>query len=77
MNTIEYEHIHASRFGVFNISAKANDYGLYQGSMSNHDKVIQNVVDVLIHNKPIMTSAEEGRDVIQIIEQMYAGAAKI
>lgn len=77
MNTIEYQHIHATRLPEINISAKANDYGLYQGSMSNHDKVIQNVVDVLIHNKPIMTSAEEGRDVIQIIEQMYAGAAKI
>jgi len=49
---------------------------LYQGSMSNHDKVIQNVVDVLHHNKPIMTSAQEGRNVVKIIEQMYAGVRK-
>ena len=55
-------------------TAKANDYGLYQGSMSNHDKVIQNVVDVLYHNQPVMTSAEEGREVVRIIEQMYRGA---
>jgi UDP-N-acetyl-2-amino-2-deoxyglucuronate dehydrogenase len=33
--------------------------------------VIQNVVDVLHHNHAVMTSAEEGREVIKIIEQMY------
>jgi len=77
MNTIEYQHIKNHKLPLINISAKANDYGFYQGSMSNHDKVIQNVVDVLIHGKSIMTSAEEGRDVIQIIEQMYAGVVKV
>jgi len=54
--------------------AKENDYGLYKGSMSNHDKVIQNVVDVLNHNHPIMTGAEEGREVFRIISLMYASA---
>jgi len=77
MNTIEYQQLKTAKLPEINISAKANNYGLYQGSMSNHDKVIQNVVDVLVHNKEVMTSAEEGRDVIQIIEQMYAGAVKI
>jgi len=74
MNTIEYQQLEAAALPPINISAKANDYGLYQGSMSNHDKVIQNVIDVLHHNHPVMTSAEEGREVIRIIEQMYAGA---
>ena len=60
-----------------NITAKANDYGLYQGSMSNHDKVIQNVVDVLHHRQPIMTTAWEGREVVHIIAQMYGSAVEI
>ena len=76
LNTIEYQKIKDITLPDINISAKANDYGLYKGSMSNHDKLIQNVVDVLHHNQPVMTSAEEGRDVVHIIEQMYAGVLK-
>ena len=71
LNTIEYQQLATGAIEEINITAKANDYGLYQGSMSNHDKVIQNVVDVLHRNHPIMTSAEEGREVVRMIEQMY------
>jgi len=77
LNTIEYQKLEAVTLPPINITAKANDYGLYQGSMSNHDKIIQNVVDVLHHNQPVMTSAEEGREVVRIIEQMYSGAVKV
>lgn len=75
LNTIEYQQLEGASLPEINISAKSNDYGLYQGSMSNHDKMIQNVVDVLNNNQPIMTTAEEGREVVRIIEQMYNGAA--
>ena len=74
LNTIEYQKLATATLPPINITAKANDYGLYQGSMSNHDKVIQNVVDVLHHNHPVMTSAKEGKAVVKIIEQMYDGA---
>ncbi len=74
LNTIEYQQLAGEALPPINITAKSNDYGLYQGSMSNHDKVIQNVVDVLHHNHPIMTGAEEGREVVRMIELMYAGA---
>lgn len=75
LNTIEYQCLENATLPEINITAKANDYGLYQGSMSNHDKVIQNVVNVLRHDEAIMTSAEEGREVVRMIEQMYASAA--
>lgn len=74
LNTIEYQNLQGEALPEINISAKSNDYGLYQGSMSNHDKLIQNVVDVLLNAYPIMTTAEEGREVVRIIEQMYAAA---
>lgn len=74
LNTIEYQRLKDISLPQINISAKANDYGLYQGSMSNHDRIIQNVVDVLHHNHAVMTSAEEGRDVIGIIELIYRSA---
>jgi predicted dehydrogenase len=75
LNTIEYQHLANGALPEINITAKANDYGSYKGSMSNHDKVIQNVVDVLHHNQQIMVSAEEGREVVRIIELMYSSAA--
>ncbi len=77
LNTIEYQQLEGESLPEINISAKSNDYGLYQGSMSNHDKMIQNVVDVLNHSQTIMTTAEEGREVVKIIEQMYAGAVRV
>ena len=76
LNTIDYQKLATATLPHINITAKANDYGLYQGSMSNHDKVIQNVVDVLHHDHPVMTTAEEGREVLRIIEQMYDSVEK-
>lgn len=52
-------------------SVQANDYGFYQGSMDNHDKVIANVINSLLFDKPIMSSAEDGMAVVNIIENMY------
>ena len=50
---------------------KANNYGQYQGSMSNHDKVYQNVVQVLKNNASITTNMFEGLKTIEIIENIY------
>lgn len=74
LNTIEYQHLQNGNLPEINITAKSNDYGTYQGSMSNHDEVIQNVIDVLRHQHPIMTGALEGKEVVRTIELMYAGA---
>ena len=43
--------------------------------MSNHDRVIQNVVAVLQQGHHMTTTAEEGREVVKMIEQMYAAVA--
>ena len=54
------------------IEAKANDYGSYQGSMSNHDRVINNVIRHMQGTENIMTNAFEGKKVVEMIEMMYA-----
>lgn len=72
LNTVEYQNIADYSIPEIQAQAQNNDYGHYQGSMSNHDKVIENVVQVLQHKAQIMTTAEEGRDVVQMIEQLYA-----
>lgn len=71
LNTIEYQNIEGEALPEIAISAKSNDYGKYQGSMSNHDKMIQNVIDALHGKAEIMTNAQEGKAVVGIIESMY------
>lgn len=73
LNTIEYQHIQGHVLPHIQMVAKANDYGLYQGSMSNHDKVIDNVIQTLQGKSTVMTNAYEGKQVVEIIERMYAG----
>lgn len=73
LNTIEYQHIKNTQLPDIQIESKANDYGKYQGSMSNHDRVINNVIKHLQGKENVMTNATEGRDVVKIIEKMYAG----
>lgn len=48
-----------------------NDYGGYKGSAANHHHVYDNVLDVLLRNKPIATPIEEGLRVVQAIESMH------
>ncbi|HMN32754.1 MAG TPA: Gfo/Idh/MocA family oxidoreductase [Chitinophagaceae bacterium] len=71
LNTIEYQHIKNKILPQINIQSKANDYGQYQGSMSNHDKIIENVINHLNGQEQIMTNAFEGKKVIEMIEMMY------
>ncbi len=77
LNTLEYQKTNG--FDNFDLpeSKPANDYGFYQGSMSNHDKIISNVVDALSGKGQIMTNAVEGMKVVEIIERMYAVAKVI
>ncbi|MBK7587813.1 MAG: Gfo/Idh/MocA family oxidoreductase [Bacteroidetes bacterium] len=72
LNTIEYQQINNTILPEIKIEAKSNDYGKYQGSMSNHDRVINNVIKHLQGTEHVMTNAHEGKKVVEIIEKMYA-----
>jgi len=50
----------------------ANNYGQYKGSMSNHDKVYDNVVEVLLNGGEITTNMFEGLKTVEIIDKIYA-----
>jgi UDP-N-acetyl-2-amino-2-deoxyglucuronate dehydrogenase len=71
LNTIDYQRTDGFDIGDLPQSGVANDYGYYQGSMSNHDKMINNVVQALNGKEQIMTNAFEGLKVVDIIERMY------
>lgn len=71
LNELEYQEINNLEKIIVPNSKKPNNYGSYKGSMSNHDLVYQNVIDVLCNNKPIMTSSYEGLKTVEIIEDFY------
>lgn len=74
LNTLEYQSIKDYKIVDVIESRPANDYGFYQGSMSNHDKVYENVVDVLLNNGMIAANGEDGLKTVQIIEKIYKAA---
>jgi predicted dehydrogenase len=49
----------------------ANGYGFYQGSMSNHDKVYENLLLALQNPQHELASAAEGLKTVEIIERIY------
>ncbi len=74
LNTIEYQDIDNYRIEALPQGNPPNDYGAYKGSMSNHDSVIDNVVQTLNGQTNIATSGYEGKRIIEIIEEMYQKA---
>ena len=74
LNTIDYQRTDGFDIEGLPESNPANDYGFYEGSMSNHDMMIDNVIKALMGEDEIMTNAEEGMKVISIIERFYKAA---
>ena len=74
LNELEYQQIQDFRIENLPEGNKANNYGNYTGSMSNHDKVYDNLIEVLTHNAPITTSSYEGMKTVEIIEKIYRAA---
>jgi predicted dehydrogenase len=77
LNVLEYQQIQDHVIPSLPAGNKANEYGFYQGSMSNHDKVYQNLVDVIQNNAVIAANSNDGLKTVQIIEKIYAAAEKL
>jgi predicted dehydrogenase len=74
LNELEYQNIQDYTIGELPAGNVANQYGTYQGSMSNHDKVYDNLIDVLLNNGTMTTSAWDGLKTVSIIEKIYSAA---
>jgi UDP-N-acetyl-2-amino-2-deoxyglucuronate dehydrogenase len=75
LNVLDYQKTNGFDINDLPVSSPANNYGFYEGSMSNHDKTIHNIIETLNGNEMIKTNAMEGMKVVEIIEKLY-GAAK-
>jgi len=71
LNELEYQNIKDFKIENLPEGNKANNYGNYVGSMSNHDKVYENLVQVLTKNAIISTNAFEGLKTVEIIDKIY------
>jgi predicted dehydrogenase len=74
LNELEYQEMDGEKIENLPAGNKANDYGFYEGSMSNHDKVYQNLIDVLNNNAEIAANSHDGLKTVEIIEKIYAAA---
>ena len=74
LNELEYQQIEDHVITGLPPGNKANEYGFYQGSMSNHDKVYKNLVDVIQNNAAMVAGSYDGLKTVQIIEKIYAAA---
>ena len=77
LNELEYQQIQDHDIPSLPVGNKANEYGFYQGSMSNHDKVYENLVEVLHNNAQMAASSYDGLKTVEIIEKIYAVAENL
>ncbi|SHF39101.1 Gfo/Idh/MocA family protein [Flavisolibacter ginsengisoli] len=72
LNELEYQNIDFYKIDDIPMGNPANNYGDYQGSMSNHDKIIENVLDVIDRNGTIAVDGNEAIKTVDFIEKIYA-----
>jgi UDP-N-acetyl-2-amino-2-deoxyglucuronate dehydrogenase len=77
LNELEYQNIEDYKIDNLPEGNKPNNYGNYFGSMSNHDKVYENLVEVLQNGATISTNAFEGLKTVEIIDKIYLSAKNI
>ncbi len=74
MNTLEYQCIDGFELIVTDKGNTPNNYGNYVGSMSNHDHVYKNLIDVIQKGKEISTNFFEGLKTVEMIDKIYTSA---
>ena len=73
LNELEYFEVKDEPEPLLPKGNTANSYGFYQGSMSNHDKVYANLLQVLEDPAHTFASGEDGLKTVEIIERIYEG----
>lgn len=74
LNTIAYQQGDAIELFKTSSEQPPNEYGYYQGSMSNHHLVYENLVQTLQQGKPYYATAIEAMKTVEIIERIYRSA---
>ncbi|MBT6745972.1 MAG: Gfo/Idh/MocA family oxidoreductase [Flavobacteriales bacterium] len=74
LNTIEYWDVKGYELRTDIVfEDKPNLYGKYQGTSSNHDKVMEKIVEEFSSGKNLVVDGEEGKKTVRAIEKIYQG----
>lgn len=74
LDELEYQDLSDHTIQGVKPSSGPNDYGTYKGSMSNHDKVYENLLNVFQTGTEAATVGYEGLKTVEIIENIYSAA---
>jgi UDP-N-acetyl-2-amino-2-deoxyglucuronate dehydrogenase len=74
LNELEYQSIEGMEIKDLPAGNRPNNYGAYVGSMSNHEKVYENLIAVLQNGAAITTNLFEGLKTVEIIDKIYQSA---
>jgi UDP-N-acetyl-2-amino-2-deoxyglucuronate dehydrogenase len=77
LNELEYQNIKDFKIENLPEGNKPNNYGNYVGSMSNHDKIYQNIIDVLQNGASVSTNSFEGLKTVEIIDKIYSSVKNL
>jgi UDP-N-acetyl-2-amino-2-deoxyglucuronate dehydrogenase len=77
LNELEYQNIEGYKIENLPEGNRPNNYGTYVGSMSNHDKVYDNLIEVIQHNASITANSFEGLKTVEIIDKIYTSAVRL
>jgi len=77
LNELTYQQTEDQTIDGLPCGSLQNDYGSYQGSMSNHDKIYSHVVEVLTKNTPNRFTGHDGQKTVEIIERIYAASGRV
>jgi len=72
LNELEYFQVDGMEKPALPIGNTANNYGFYNGSMSNHDKVYDDLLKSLDDPSSTIASAAEGLKTVEIIQRIYS-----
>jgi len=71
LNELEYFNVAGMEAPVLPKGNPANGYGFYKGSMSNHDKVYENLIKALDDEGHVFATAAEGLKTVEIIAEIH------
>lgn len=77
LNELEFFSVEGQSIPALAPGNPANQYGFYEGSMSNHDKVYDNLLRALEDPNHHFLEAAEALKSVDIIERIYAGSRLI
>jgi UDP-N-acetyl-2-amino-2-deoxyglucuronate dehydrogenase len=72
LNELDYFRVKGMETPSLPLGRPSNDYGLYRGSMSNHDKVYDELIKALAEQAFDLPSAREAARTVAIIEKILA-----